>query len=114
LARAAYIKAFELVSDVLRVNPKDADAIHWASLYQTMLGNHDAALTMLGRFPTDAPKDPELWAISAKIHYRLGMNDLALQELQKSVSAGYSRAWVRDDPAFAGLASNVQFQRIVR
>ncbi len=109
-----YLKAAELVSEVLHVNPRDAEAIHWASLYQAMLGNREVALTLFRKIPAGSPRDPEVWAVAAKIHYRLGMNDQALSELEKSVSAGYSRAWVRDDPAFAGLASNLQFQRIVK
>ena len=114
LVRPAYLKAAEMVGDVLRVNPRDVEAIHWASLYQAMLGNREAALAWLRKIPPDAPRDPDVRAIAAKIHSRLGMNDQALSELEKSVSAGYSRAWVRDDPAFAGLAANLQFQQIVK
>jgi len=112
--RPAYLKAAELVSDTLRVNPRDAEAIHYASLYQAMLGNREAAMALLRRLPAGSPADPEMRFLVAKIYYHLGMNDLAIAELEKSVSAGYSRAWVRDDPAFAGLASNLQFQQIVK
>ena len=112
-ARPAYLKAVDLVNEALRVNPHDEDAIYHASLYQAMLGNREGALALLHKIPPGSTRDPSLLALAAKIHYRLGMQDLALTELQKSVSAGYSRVWVRDDPAFAGLVSNVQFQRIV-
>ncbi len=112
--RPTYLKAAGLVSDVLRVNPRDTEAIHYASLYQAMLGNREVALSLLGRIPPDSPREPEMWSVAAKIRYRLGMNDLALGELEKSLSAGYPKAWVRDDPAFAGLASNLQFQRMVK
>jgi len=114
LVRPAYLKAAEMVGDVLRVNPRDVEAIHWASLYQAMLGNRDGALAWLRKLPPDSPRDPDVRAIAAKIHLRLGINDQALSDLEKSVSAGYSRAWVRDDPAFASLASNLQFQQIVK
>jgi tetratricopeptide (TPR) repeat protein len=110
----AYAKAAEMVSDVLRVNPRDEEAIHYASLYEAMLGHKEAALALLRRIPEGSQVDPELRSIAAKIYYRLGMTDPALAELQKAVSAGYSRAWVRDDPAFAGLASSPQYQRIVQ
>jgi Flp pilus assembly protein TadD len=103
-----------MVSDVLRVNPRDEEAIHYASLYEAMLGHKEAALALLRRIPEGSQVDPELRSIAAKIYYRLGMTDPALAELQKAVSAGYSRAWVRDDPAFAGLASSPQYQRIVQ
>jgi eukaryotic-like serine/threonine-protein kinase len=110
----AYAKAAEMVSDVLRVNPRDEEAIHYASLYAAMLGRREAALALLRRIPEGSEVDPELRSIAAKIYYRLGMTDPALAELQKAVSAGYSRAWVRDDPAFAGLATSPQYQRIVQ
>jgi tetratricopeptide (TPR) repeat protein len=110
----AYSKAAEMVSNVLRVNPRDEEAIHYASLYEAMLGHREAALALLRRSPGGSQVDPELRSIAAKIYYRLGMTDPALAELQKAVSAGYSRAWVRDDPAFAGLASSPQYQRIVQ
>jgi serine/threonine protein kinase/tetratricopeptide (TPR) repeat protein len=110
----AYSKAAELVGDALRVNPKDEEAIHYASLYEAMLGRKEASLALLRRIPDGSEVDPELQSIAAKIYYRLGMTDPALNELQKAVSAGYSRAWVRDDPAFAGLASSPQYQKIVQ
>ena len=110
----AYLKAAEMVSEALRVNPRDEEAIHYASLYQAMLGNREASLALLRRIPAGSPIDPELRSTAAKIYYRLGMTDQALSELEKAVSGGYSRAWVRDDPAFTGLASTSQYQRIVQ
>jgi serine/threonine-protein kinase len=112
--RPAYLKASELVNQRLRVNPRDAQAIHDAGLYQAMLGNREVALALLRRLPERSPRSPEMLWLAAKIHHRLGMNDQALAELEKSVSAGYSRAWIRDDPAFADLASNLHFQMIVK
>lgn len=112
--RPAYLKASELVTEVLRVNPRDVEAVHWASLYQTMLGNRAAALALLGKVPTGMSRSPDVWALAAKIHLNLGMNEQALSELTKSISAGYPKAWVRDDPAFSSIASDLQFQRIVQ
>ena len=112
--RPAYLKAAELVGEVLRVNARNEEAIHWASLYQAMLGHREAALTLLGRVPSGTTRSPDIWALAAKIHHRLGMDEQALSELEKSVSAGYPKAWVRDDPAFVSLSSNLQFQRIVK
>ena len=110
----AYLKAEEMVNEALRVNPRDQEAIHYASLYQAMLGHKEAALALLREIPAGSQIDPELRSITAKIYYRLGMSDQALAELEQAVSAGYSRAWVRDDPAFTGLSSTLQFQRIVQ
>jgi len=110
----AYLKADEMVKEALKVNPRDVEAIHYFSLYQAMLGHKGMALAVLRQIPAGSTVDPELRSTDAKVYYRLGMNDRALAELEQAVSAGYSRAWVRDDPAFAGLASNLQFQRIVQ
>ena len=112
--KPTYLKAAELVNEALRVNPKDTEALHYAGLYQTMLGNREAAEAFLRRIPSSSPRDPEIWFVAAKIHYSLGMIDQALAELDRSLSGRYPKAWVRDDPAFAGLASNLQFQRMVK
>jgi Flp pilus assembly protein TadD len=112
--KPVYLKASEAVNEALRVNPRDEEAIHYASLYQAMLGHKEASLALLHRIQEDSRIDPELRSTDAKIYYRLGMTDRALSELEKAVSSGYSRAWVRDDPAFAGMASSLQFQKIVQ
>jgi serine/threonine-protein kinase len=109
-----YRKANDLVGEVLHVDPHDVEAIHYASLYNAMMGNRDAALGLLRKIPADSPRDPELWCVAAKIHYHFGMNDQALAEISRAVSAGYAKPWIRDDPAFTGLASNLQFQHIVQ
>ena len=112
--QSTYRKASELVSEVLHVNPRDVEALTYASLYQAMMGNRQAAFNLLAKIPSGAPRDPELWSAAAKIHYHFGLRDQALDELQRAVAAGYPRPWVKDDPAYAGLASNLQFQRVVK
>ena len=110
----SYLKAATMVGEALRVNAKDQDAIHYAALYQAMLGHKDAALALLQRVPDGSRVDPELRSTDAKTLYRLGKNQEALAQLEKAVSGGYSRAWVRDDPSFAGLSASAEYQRIVR
>ena len=110
----AYLKASSMVSDALRVNPRDEEALYYAALYQVMLGHKDQALAFLRKSQSDAGRSPEMHAVTAKIYNHLGMTDQAVAEIQKAVSTGYSRTWLRDDPAFANLASSLQFQSIVK
>ncbi len=112
--RPAYLKASALVDEVLRVNPHDYEAIHWASLYQAMLGHRSAALALLRRVPSGTPLSPDIWALAAKIHHHLGLDRRAIIEVEKAVAAGYPKPLLRDDPAFSALSSNLQFQRIVQ
>jgi len=110
----AYLKAASMVGDALRVNPRDEEALHYAALYQVMLGNKEAAMAFLRRVPAAAPRSPEMHAVAAKIYNRIGQSDQALAELEKAVATGYSKTWMRDDPAFANLASSLQFQSLVK
>ena len=50
---------------------------------------------------------------AALVHKQIGEDEQALNWLQKAVSAGYSPALVRDNPAFASLAVNQSFRALI-
>jgi tetratricopeptide (TPR) repeat protein len=112
-ATAAYQKAASLAGDRLKVNSRDGFAIYHLALYQAMLGQQDPALNHLEEASRLLHGDSELLFNAAKIYMQLRRPEAALAYLQKSLAAGYSVPFVRDDPMFRNLASNVQFQRLV-
>lgn len=112
-ATAAYQKAASLAGDRLKVNGRDGFAIYHLALYQAMLGQQDSAFRHLEEASRLLHGDSELLFNAAKIYMQLRRPEAALAYLQKSLAAGYSVPFVRDDPMFRNLASNVQFQRLV-
>ena len=110
---ANYKKAISLAEGRLRVNPRDASVLADLALYHAMLQERSAALELLKRAQAIDPKNPEVLYKSAKVYNLFGSPDQALTYLEQAINDGYSRVWPRDDPAFANLASNREFQRIV-
>ncbi len=112
-AKDAYRKAVSLARARLQVNAQDAFAMYHLALYEAMLHDNQASLEHLRRALERLNRDSELFFNAAKIHVQLGNADAALQFLEKAVAAGYSVPFVRDDPMFKDLATNVQFKKLV-
>jgi len=83
------------------------------ALYHAMLNEEAAAFEYLKRASAADPNDQEVLYKSAKVYNQFGDTTQALNYLEKSIIAGYSRVWPRDDPAFANLYKNSRFRRIV-
>ncbi|HZU41628.1 MAG TPA: tetratricopeptide repeat protein, partial [Terriglobales bacterium] len=110
---ATYKKAIALAEDKLQVNPRDASVLADVALYHAMLNEEAAAFEYLKRASAADPNDQEVLYKSAKVYNQFGDTTQALNYLEKSIIAGYSRVWPRDDPAFANLYKNIRFRRIV-
>jgi eukaryotic-like serine/threonine-protein kinase len=108
----AYNKAISSAKDRIKVNPRDLSALHYLALYEAMLGHNTEALSYLERALQLSSNDPELLFNAAKIYSRLGKEEMALTFVEKAVAAGYSIFFVRDDPMFRNLASNVRFHKL--
>jgi hypothetical protein len=61
-----------------------------------------------------APQDTNVRFNAAKALVELGEGKKAFPLLEKAVAAGYSKPFVRDDPAFKVVATDVQFQHILQ
>jgi eukaryotic-like serine/threonine-protein kinase len=112
-AADAYRKATALAKERLHLNGHDAFAMYHLALYEAMLQQRQGSLDHLQRAEQLLNGDSELLFNAAKIHAQLGQVDSALNFLEKSVAAGYSVPFVRDDPMFKNLESNVQFKKLV-
>jgi serine/threonine protein kinase/tetratricopeptide (TPR) repeat protein len=113
-AADAYQKAIALANARLQVNPRDAEAISHLALFHAMLQHRAPALKYVGEALQLTPDDPETQFKAAKVYIQLGMRTQALAAAEKAISLGYLVYVLRDDPVFADLAADVQFQKLVR
>jgi len=108
-----YEKALTLAQEPLRINPHDAVALEHIALFNAMLHRSDIAYSYLRRALQISPSDSELLFTAGKVNAQLGKQEEAVQFLEEAVKAGYSVFFVRDDPLFHAMATNVHFQSLV-
>ncbi len=113
-AANTYQKAIAMAENSLQVNQKDVTAVRSLALYHAMLGNKNSARIYLKKALTLAPNSPDVQFYGAKVYVQLGQEDAALTALQQALNMGFPKAWVRDDPIFAALATNVRFNMIAQ
>lgn len=109
-----YEKALTLAQEPLRVNPHDAVALEHIALFNAMLQRSDIAYGYLRRALQASPNDSDVLFTAGKVNAQLGKQEEAVQFLEQAVRAGYSVFFVRDDPLFHAMATNVHFQNLVR
>jgi tetratricopeptide (TPR) repeat protein len=110
----AYEKAIALAKDRLKVNIRDADVLVHIGLYNAMLQEKATAEEYVDKAMQQAPQDTNVRFNAAKALVELGEGKKAFPLLEKAVAAGYSKPFVRDDPAFKVVATDVQFQHILQ
>ena len=112
-AAGAYGRAITLGNEKLRVNPRDAEVLSSLAMYYAMRGERKQALDDLNAALRLQPKNPQLLFNAAIAYQQLSETEKALDALEKSVSAGASRASIRDTPNFEGLRANPKYQKLV-
>ena len=111
---AAYRKAMEMAGERLRVNARDPDILVHEGLYSAMLQQKPVAEDYIAKALQLASNDTDVRFNAAKAFVQLGEKEKALALLEKVVASGYSKPFVRDDPAFKTLASDVQFGKLLQ
>ena len=107
-------RAIAIAEESFKVNPKDARTLRHLALDHAMLGDQQEAQRYLRSALQLAPNSPDVQFFAGKVSCLLKKDDAALTALQSAVGLGYPKSWIRDDPTFARLASNVLFQKIVQ
>ncbi len=104
------LKALALAQEQRKVNPKDPDPISAAATYQAMLGQNAAAMALVRRAQSFPSKDwdPEINVRLAKACALSGELQLARDFMKSALQHGYPPTSLSNDPALAGLATQMQ------
>lgn len=109
----AYRKAADLADELLHANPEDAELLTNLAHYYSRLGDDELASHYLSRALFAAPNDVYAHYYAALIHLEAGRQQLALEEIQRSVELGYPITLLGPDPQFAELRSNESFLDLI-
>ncbi|MGZ4840290.1 MAG: protein kinase domain-containing protein [Candidatus Angelobacter sp.] len=112
-AITAFQKALDLATEQLPVNPKDASLQGAVATLYAQLGQKKKSLAHLDQALQLGRGDKESWFIAADVYNTLGETAVALECLQKAISAGYSRSTITKAPTFDNLRDNPRFQQLV-
>jgi serine/threonine protein kinase/tetratricopeptide (TPR) repeat protein len=114
-ASSAYEKAISLAKLRLEVNPHDSSVLGDIAGYNSMLNRRRESLAFLNRALQQAgTSDPDLFFNAAMIYNQLGETNVALDWLERALTAGYSPSTAANAPALDNLHANLQFQRLLR
>jgi tetratricopeptide (TPR) repeat protein/predicted Ser/Thr protein kinase len=112
-APGAYRRALELGEELRKVNPRDAHMLSYLAGYHAMLGEKSKARKQISEAEKLAPSDPEVLYYAAMVYVQAGEKNKAVEELERSVAAGYPPATVRDTPNFSVLEDDPRFQALI-
>jgi tetratricopeptide (TPR) repeat protein/predicted Ser/Thr protein kinase len=112
-APGAYRRALELGEELRKVNPRDAHMLSYLAGYHAMLGEKAKARKQISEAEKLAPQDPEVLYYAAMVYVQAGEKIKAVEELERSVAAGYPAGVVRDTPNFSVLESDPRFKALI-
>jgi serine/threonine protein kinase/tetratricopeptide (TPR) repeat protein len=110
-AKAAYEKALQTALLQLKVNPNDTDVLSGIALYEAHLGDVPDAVKYIRRTLDLAPQNSDSLFTSALVYEIIGDRREALQQLDKSVRAGYSLELVVHEPELQQLRTDSRYHR---
>jgi tetratricopeptide (TPR) repeat protein len=113
-APEAYRKSIDLCEQTLKVNPKDATALHDLAMSHAMLSHRREALQSIQAATQVAPADPVNMYYAALVHAQFGEARAAMQWVKKALNAGTTIAQVRDSPNLQFLAKDADFQKFLK
>lgn len=102
-AREAYDKARRLLAPSLDRSPDDAQLLSRMGLYSARAGDHEQALTLIGRALARAPASADVQFRAGLAYELLGRRTLALDAIAKSVHLGYPIKFVEAEPDLVSL-----------
>lgn len=113
-AAAAYGKAIELCNQALKINPRDAEIMAYLALYYAKTGQEEQALSMAEHARSLAKDDVNLIYDDAVVHALTGHAPEALSTLREAFQKGYAVDYAKNDPELNRLASNPEFENLVK
>jgi tetratricopeptide (TPR) repeat protein len=110
-ALTAYETAIELAEQELAINPSDWDSVVRISMYYAHTGRADEARRQLDKL-FELTNNSAAYYFAAVTSLRLGDHDKAWEYLEESVDRGFSKQLIRQDPDFAPLREDSEFDAL--
>lgn len=112
-SRESYRRAIQLVEEQLAVNPDQAEDLYYLSAYLVNTGDLGGARQAIERSLSLAPEDPDAHYLAAIVEMNSGHDELAMAELEKATSLGYSVKLLQSDPEFETLQAHAEFTALL-
>ncbi len=112
-ARQAYVRALSLTEAMLRVNPKDIEAVMQNAYVSAQLGNFDHATQMIDRAMKLDPENMYVYYYGALIYETQSRTEDTYAALQRALQLGYLPALLKADPGFTRLWREERFRAIL-
>ena len=102
-ALGAYGEAMQFASRAVELNPSNAEALRYLSLFYSHTGDNDAAIGAIEKVRELQPESSSTHYYASKIYLNAGDLDRAYTELNEALAKGYSREIAQSDPDLAAL-----------
>ena len=112
-AHAAYARALQLLTPLLRPGSGDAQRFSRAALYAARLGQRELARQHLAEAERAEPGDADFWFRALLVAEALDQRDAALGYLDAALAAGYPRHLIETEPELLGLRRDARFHLIL-
>ena len=112
-ATAAYTQAISLASEILRINPNEAEVQRNIALFYARTGQENLSLAAIDRAFELSPQDPDARFFAALAY--LAMNDAqrCIEELERALALGYPGNLIANEPALTELHDNERFRMML-
>lgn len=107
-------KTVEMAEAILKINPKDIEALSHLSLCSAILGDRPKAAAPLQQALALQPRNTEVLFIAVLVNEKLGQRAQAFTWLKAALENGFSRALVERSPELHALRADPQYQRLLQ
>jgi serine/threonine protein kinase/tetratricopeptide (TPR) repeat protein len=104
--------AIGLLSELLQVDPNDAEKLGRLAICQAKLGKRQDALESIGRATALEPHNTLFMYQRAVVHALTGRPDEAVESLSNALSHGYSRAEAQRDPDLESMRDRPDYKAL--
>jgi serine/threonine-protein kinase len=112
-ARAAYGKASELATAVMKRNDRDWVTLARLAVYNVVNGDIDLGEKEITVAVAKGAHVDEVHFYDAVIHMELGQQELTLDALQRAIDLGFPVRLIARDPQFNKLRNNERFRTMI-
>lgn len=102
-AYKAYGQAIRFASSAIELNPSNAEALRYLSLFYSHAGDNEAAIGTIEKVRELQPGSSSTYYYASKIYLNAGDINRAYAELDEALAKGYSKEIAEADPDLAPL-----------